>query len=292
MKAFDTLRPRRLDNDRHDAPEDVVAFWRASSDRWFDKDAAFDAAFRKRFLDLHMAVAARWHERWMETPDGALALLILTDQFPRNAFRGTAHMFATDPLARNYAYQAIESGHMECVEPDLRLFFCLPFAHAEDMSDQDLAVRLNVSPPVRPSSASIPGAEALARKPATWGRWPSAGRELPRAAISGDAEVIRTFGEVPDDLQERRPLTSDLFATLSDRAFPPRTVAFLLSLSFDDQIQYYRLQGETCYARKAYRHSRTCYSCWSGHMGWKCACRDIDHDCLHIAGRVSNRRTR
>jgi uncharacterized protein (DUF924 family) len=106
MRAFNTLRLRRLNEDRHSASEDVVAFWRASSDRWFDKDAAFDAAFGKRFLDLHMAVAARRHEGWMETPDGALALLILTDQFPRNAFRGTGHMYATDPLARHYARRA------------------------------------------------------------------------------------------------------------------------------------------------------------------------------------------
>jgi uncharacterized protein (DUF924 family) len=143
MKAFDTLHLRRPNEDWHNTPEGVVAFWRASSHQWFEKDAAFDAAFGTRFLDLHMAVAARRHEGWMETPDGALALLILTDQFPRNAFRGTGHMYATDPLARHYARQALDAGHMEYVEPELRLFFCLPFAHSEDIIDQDMSVRLN-----------------------------------------------------------------------------------------------------------------------------------------------------
>lgn len=140
MRTFSNCRPNA---DRHIAPDDVVAFWRACSDRWFEKDAAFDAAFRDRFLDTHMTIAARRCDDWMESPHGALALLILTDQFPRNAFRGTAHMFATDPLARHYAHQAMEAGHVEAVEPELRLFFSLPFAHSEEIADQELSVRLN-----------------------------------------------------------------------------------------------------------------------------------------------------
>ncbi|MBS7703764.1 DUF924 family protein [Chelatococcus asaccharovorans] len=121
----------------------VVAFWAASSTHWFDKDAGFDHTFRERFLGLHMDVAARKHDGWMASSYGALALLILTDQYPRNAFRGTGHMYATDPLARLYAHQALEAGHMDDVEPKMRLFFSLPFAHSEDMADQDISVRLN-----------------------------------------------------------------------------------------------------------------------------------------------------
>lgn len=141
MIAGPGLRRRRDDG----LISDVVGFWKeAGKDgRWFDKDKGFDRRFRERFLDLHMAVATREHDSWMETPEGALALLILTDQFPRNAFRGTGHMYATDPLARHYARQAHAGGHMERVEPDLRLFFCLPFAHSEDIADQDLSVALN-----------------------------------------------------------------------------------------------------------------------------------------------------
>jgi uncharacterized protein (DUF924 family) len=124
---------------------DVVGFWKqaGSEGRWFDKDKGFDRRFRERFLNLHMEVAERRHDGWIATPEGALALLILTDQFPRNAFRGTGHMYATDPLARHYARLAQAAGHMERVEPDLRLFFCLPFAHSEEIADQDISVALN-----------------------------------------------------------------------------------------------------------------------------------------------------
>lgn len=123
----------------------LVSFWKqaGAQGRWFDKDDGFDRKFRDSFFELHMDVAARRRDDWMATAEGALALLIMTDQFPRNAFRGTGHMYATDPLARYYARQAREVRYMEHVERDLRLFFCLPFAHSEVLSDQDISVELN-----------------------------------------------------------------------------------------------------------------------------------------------------
>jgi uncharacterized protein (DUF924 family) len=124
--------------------ERVVGFWREAGDKglWFAKDAAFDAVFRERFWHLHFAAARRELEDWADSAHGLLALLVLLDQFPRNAFRGTAHMYATDPLARHYARQAIARDAPAQVEAPLRLFFCLPFTHSEDLGDQDLSVQL------------------------------------------------------------------------------------------------------------------------------------------------------
>ncbi len=122
---------------------DVVRFWRAAQANWFSRDPVFDRRFRERFLDLHLSAARRERDDWASTPEGSLALLILLDQMPRNAFRGTGHMYATDPLARHFARLALAAGHMEAVDPELRLFFCLPFAHSEDIADQDLSVELN-----------------------------------------------------------------------------------------------------------------------------------------------------
>ena len=79
---------------------DVVAFWRAAGPkRWFEKDAAFDDDIRRRFLKLHEAASTGKLTDWEANAEGALALLILLDQFPRNMFRGQARMFASDPLA-------------------------------------------------------------------------------------------------------------------------------------------------------------------------------------------------
>ena len=120
---------------------DLLAFWRgAGPDRWFKQDAAFDALFRERFGELHFAAARRDCDGWIDHADSALALVLLLDQFPRNAFRGTGHMFATDPLARLHARRAIAVGHDQQTAADLRIFFYLPFAHSEDLHDQDLSV--------------------------------------------------------------------------------------------------------------------------------------------------------
>ena len=69
--------------------------------------------------------------------------MLLLDQFPRNCFRDTAHMYATDPLARLLADEAIRRGHDQAVSEDLRVFFYLPFSHAEDLEAQHRACRLN-----------------------------------------------------------------------------------------------------------------------------------------------------
>ena len=121
----------------------VVDFWRQSSSDWFSHSAAFDRRFRDRFLTLHEVAAEGSLDGWGRTPHGALALLILLDQFPRNAFRGTARMYATDAAARRHARAALAAGHMAAVEPALQLFFCLPFAHSENLADQDLSVEMN-----------------------------------------------------------------------------------------------------------------------------------------------------
>ncbi len=89
---------------------DVIAFWRqAGYARWFGRDEAFDAEFTTRFAQAHALAASGALDGWAETAEGALALLILLDQYPRNAFRGTARMFATDAAKR--AVQPRPQGH-------------------------------------------------------------------------------------------------------------------------------------------------------------------------------------
>jgi uncharacterized protein (DUF924 family) len=125
-------------------PADVVTFWReAGARRWFKTSQAFDDAIRLKFEPSHHAAARRQYDAWIETAEGALALLILLDQFPRNLYRGSAHSYATDPLARHFAREALARGHDRVAEPLLRIFFHLPFTHSEDLADQDRSVALN-----------------------------------------------------------------------------------------------------------------------------------------------------
>ena len=125
-------------------PADVVGFWRnAGPAKWFAKSTAFDEAIRLRFEPVHHAAARGDYLAWADAPEGALALVLLFDQFPRNLFRNSAHAFATDPLARLIAGAAIEREFNHAVEAPLRRFFYLPFMHSEDMADQDRSLALH-----------------------------------------------------------------------------------------------------------------------------------------------------
>ena len=124
-------------------PETLVAFWRdAGAAKWFDGGPAFDAECRDRFEAAHLAASRGDCAWWNDSPDGALALQLLLDQIPRNIYRGSAHAFATDGLAREIARGAIESGFDARIDAPMRLFFYMPFEHSEAMADQDRAVEL------------------------------------------------------------------------------------------------------------------------------------------------------
>jgi len=122
---------------------EVVRFWtEAGPDRWFNKDDAFDAEIGRRFLTTHEAAAAGKLASWESGAEGALALLILLDQFPRNMFRKSARAFATDAQARALTAAALLRGFDAQVPANLRAFFYLPFEHSEDMADQERGLAL------------------------------------------------------------------------------------------------------------------------------------------------------
>jgi len=123
--------------------EEVVDFWlQAGTAAWFRHDPRFDTRFRNRYLESHEQAAGGQLDAWANSPPGALALLILLDQFPRNAFRQSARMFATDAKARAIADRAIKDGLDGSVSDHLRSFFYLPFEHSEDAADQARSLAL------------------------------------------------------------------------------------------------------------------------------------------------------
>jgi uncharacterized protein (DUF924 family) len=125
------------------SPQDIIAFWRdAGPKKWFAPDEAFDAEIRERFLATHEQAAAGKLSDWESSAQGALALLLLLDQFPRNMFRKTPRAFATDAQARGVAERAIKSGFDLDVGDEMRSFFYLPFMHSEELADQELCLKL------------------------------------------------------------------------------------------------------------------------------------------------------
>ena len=125
------------------SPRDVVRFWSESGpEKWFKRDDGFDATLRARFEAAHHAAAQSECAAWEDSAEGSLALILLLDQVPRNIYRQSPHAFATDGLARLAAERAVAAGHDRATEMPLRVFFYMPFEHAEDLSSQALAVEL------------------------------------------------------------------------------------------------------------------------------------------------------
>ncbi len=131
--------------------EDVLSFWFSDVDdqgnpvfrsAWFEKNHAFDAAMRERFSPLHAAAEDRALEHWRATPDAALALTILLDQFSRNMFRDRPEMYACDDYAVEVANEALKRGYGEAMPVVKRWFFFMPYMHSERLADQDTCVRL------------------------------------------------------------------------------------------------------------------------------------------------------
>src|SRR6059058_3259597 len=105
------------------APADILSFWRqVGPERWYERDDALDADIRSRFLDLWRKAADGRLSSWEATDDGALALVIVLDQFPRNMFRGTPQAFASDAPARDVARRAIARGADRRIDPVLLEF--------------------------------------------------------------------------------------------------------------------------------------------------------------------------
>jgi uncharacterized protein (DUF924 family) len=125
------------------SPESVLAFWRAAGqEKWFKKDTAFDDDIRARFLDTYDAAVAGQLSGWEQTAEGALALTIVFDQFPRNMFRDDARTYAADPQARAVAERALGHGFDQIVPLSDRQFFYLPFEHSEASADQERSCAL------------------------------------------------------------------------------------------------------------------------------------------------------
>lgn len=129
-------------------PAEILDFWFSEGPgvfrkAWFAKDDAFDASIRDRFGTLLVPAREAALDDWAETPEGALALLILLDQFPRNLHRGRAEAFASDPHGRPIARRAVLDRKQDlALHPVQRSFMYLPFEHGETLADQDLSVAL------------------------------------------------------------------------------------------------------------------------------------------------------
>jgi uncharacterized protein (DUF924 family) len=173
-------------------PADILAFWReAGYDRWYKKDGAFDDEVRRRFLGLWQEAAAGKLSSWEASDDGALALTIVLDQFPRNMFRDDPRTYASDALARDVARRALESGADTRLAEDLRGFLYMPFMHSEHLADQERCIALfEQTGNVEQTKYAGHHADIIRR----FGRFPHRNRLLGRASTDEEQAFLDSGG--------------------------------------------------------------------------------------------------
>ena len=177
------------------AAAEVIAFWReAGPARWYAKDDQFDADIRDKFSALHHAAARGELPGWADNWQGALARFILLDQLPRNMFRGSAHAFATDPLARSLSAAALAAGFDHECPADLRVFFYMPLEHSELLADQEHCVTLCEALDAASGSEWAKWARLHRDIIARFGRFPHRNAELGRGSTPEEAEFLASGG--------------------------------------------------------------------------------------------------
>jgi|GEM_PF-206620 len=125
-------------------PADVLEFWLSGTTRkyWFNATEAFDREIRERFLETWRAAERGELSHWESSPEGAVALTIVLDQFPLNLFRGRPEAFSTEARAREVAGRAIDRGLDRELDGAHKGFLYLPFMHSEDLDEQNRCVAL------------------------------------------------------------------------------------------------------------------------------------------------------
>ncbi len=167
--------------------------------RWFVADAAFDREIAERFGRLVEDAAAGRLAAWEEQPRGALALLLLLDQFTRNIHRESGRAFDADPTARAVADRAIARGSDGAVPWVARGFFYLPFEHSESIADQDRSVALFQALAAGAPTGLEKDATMLAQYAekhravvARFGRFPHRNKVLGRESTAEEAEFLKS----------------------------------------------------------------------------------------------------
>lgn len=184
-------------------PVTVLTYWLETigPKGWYEADESVDADIIANFGALWRAAHDGGLDHWIDGALGTLAFLVVTDQFPRNMFRGDPRAFATDPLARAAARTALaQNWDLDAPTPE-RQFFYMPFEHSEDLADQALAVECFTTRMDNPETALHARAhQAIIQR---FGRFPFRNTALDRTSTADEVAFMQNggYGAIVRDLQ-------------------------------------------------------------------------------------------
>jgi len=191
------------------SPDEILTFWieEVGPAGWYKSDPDLDETIRTRFEATWGQARAGACGLWITAPRSTLAYIILTDQFPRNIFRGDARSFATDRSARAAAKIAMDRGwDMRIPEPE-RQFFYLPLMHSENQIDQDRTVRLLCERMPETGAANLLHAKAHREVIRRYGRFPYRNAALGRTNTPPEETFLSDggYGAILHELDDTQP---------------------------------------------------------------------------------------
>lgn len=187
------------------APDDVLSFWldEKQPEDWYKADDGLDQEIRDRFGETWQAAMDGKFGLWLTYPSGALAYILLTDQFSRNMFRDTREAFASDRLALAAAKIAIDRKWDMRIDEPARQFFYLPLMHSENLCDQERCIRLMKERMPKTGESNLLHAKAHREVIRKFGRFPYRNDALSRRFTQTEKEYIHAggYGSTVRDLQ-------------------------------------------------------------------------------------------
>ncbi len=177
-------------------PEEVLKFWLddLGPKDWYAVDEALDDEIRSRFEETWQAACEGKFSLWLTHASGALAYIILTDQFSRNMFRGTGKAFASDKMALAAAKSAIYKNWDMRIDEPARQFFYLPLMHSENLCDQDRCVRLMCERMPKTRESNLLHARAHREVIRKFGRFPYRNDALARPETAHERDYVAQGG--------------------------------------------------------------------------------------------------
>lgn len=177
-------------------PEEVLAFWldEIGPQGWYETSEVLDTTIRDRFEPVWKQAMEGALSLWLTYPSGALAYLIVTDQFSRNMFRNTAQAFTSDSQALAVAKAAIGKDWDMRIDAPARQFFYMPLMHSENVSDQERCVRLFHTRMPDAGAGNLLHAKAHREVIRKFGRFPFRNAALDRRSTKPEADFMQDGG--------------------------------------------------------------------------------------------------
>jgi uncharacterized protein (DUF924 family) len=186
-------------------PEEVLSFWLddVGEAKWYAQDSALDAEISKRFQETWEGACEGRFSLWLTYSSGALAYIILTDQFPRNMFRGSSRAFSSDRIALAAAKAAVDRRWDMRIDEPARQFFYLPMMHSENLCDQERCVRLMCERMPEHGASNLLHARAHREVIRRFGRFPYRNEALSRPSTPPETDYVSNggYGETVRGLQ-------------------------------------------------------------------------------------------